>query len=135
MLNLAQNNVTSQILQRIEERLTRIETKLHCLDGVNIAPKGQDNQPRTKLVINAGKVEVAPPQLTKTGYDRIAKIWDFFGKDSWFNTDTAAQVLDLTSKDIRNLIYLTRNTDGWEVVDKDMPNTVQKLYKIARVSA
>lgn len=135
MLNLAQNNVNSQILQRIEERLTRIETKLHCLDGVTVAPRGQDNQPRTKLVVNAGKVEVAPAQLSKTGFERIAKIWDFFGKDSWFNTDTAAQVLEITSKDVRNLIYLTRNTDGWEVTDKEMPNTVQKLYKIARVSA
>ena len=135
MLNLAQNNVASQILQRIEERLTRIETKLHCLDGVTVAPKVQDNQPRTKLGINAGKVEVAPVQLAKTGFDRIAKIWDFFGKDSWFSTDTAAQVLDLTTKDIRNLFYLTRNTDGWEVIDKDMPNSKQKLYKIARVSA
>lgn len=129
MLNLKSNNevnYTRQMLARIEERLTRIESKLHSIDGVTIKPKVQDNKPVDDKVKRLYT-------LTDLHFNRIDAIQHQFGNGGWFTLDLAASWLDLKQKDIANLLFLIRkNPDcGFIIEDKDIPNKrTTKMYLI-----
>lgn len=120
MLDILNENKSRQILQRIEERLTRIESKLHNLEGVRITPK-QDNV-------------ACYPTLGDIHYRRIGQINRHFGKGGWFSAELAASMLEIKEKDVANLIFLIRKSNELDIKTKDIPNSKSKMYSIQEVA-
>ena len=115
-------------MDRIETRLTRFESKLHSLEGVNV------NAPKKLSLAGAGPLKLGgvpekqPKKLGRTNVNRLAQLHEIYGK-GWWATDIAAIQLDVDTNTINQIVYEARNTDGW-VVDEKPINGQRKLFRI-----
>lgn len=122
--SINQNNEEHEIvttLQDILKRMTRMESKMHEFFDDNY----RDD-----------KTELPFPSVYMNGKDeeRLDKILAVFDTGFW-TVQHAVKLADCdNSKSVHNLIMHARNTEGYEVEDKQMVGNNCKMYRIRRTS-
>jgi hypothetical protein len=107
------------IVTHIKERLTRFESKLHSLEGINVTPpKASPAVPKVR-------------KLTSGSIERINKLQSIY-QDGWWITEVAASQIDCNVGSVRNLIKEVDNTHGWKVERLDIPNQNRKMFRIIK---